>query len=225
METPSTQSDLQPLEKQTMRIGFILAGIVIAVTAVSYLLNMTFTYQWMVWVIGAAFLAVALLTLEWTRALSGPLGKTPTGTLRGLLLLAMPLAFILDSQICGLGLKACSALCNVISFTLIGLSAVTAYRIYRNQSVGALLIPMVIVGLIPHCVCGAPINTIWQSIFGGYAPTCQVIPLAATLFSVAALRGVRTRWSAILVGVLLAVTVFIVVGNPLFGFPWKGCIG
>jgi hypothetical protein len=225
METSSTQTDLQPLEKQTMRIGFILAGIVIAVTAVSYLLNMTFTYQWMVWVIGVAFLAVALLTLEWTRALNNPLGETPMGTLRGLLLLAMPLAFILDSQICGLGLKACSVLCNVISFTLIGLSAVTAYRIYRNQSVGALLVPMVIIGLIPHCVCGAPINTIWQSIFGGYAPTCQVIPLAATLFSVAALRGVRTRWSAVLVGVLLAVTVFIVVGNPLFGFPWTGCIG
>lgn len=225
METSSTQTDLQPLEKQTMRIGFILAGIVIAVTAVSYLLNMTFTYQWMVWVIGVAFLAVALLTLEWTRSLSGPLGEAPTGTLRGLLLLAMPLAFILDSQICGLGIKACSVLCNVISVTLIGLSAVTAYRIYRNQSVGALLVPMVIIGLIPHCVCGAPINTIWHNIFGGYAPTCQVIPLAATLFSVAALRGVRTRWSAILVGVLLAVTVFIVVGNPLFGFPWTGCVG
>lgn len=219
------QPTQKPLETWTVRVGFILAGIVIAVTAVSYLMNMTFTYQWMVWVIGVAFLAVALLTLEWTRALGGPSDEAPTGTLRGLLLLAMPVAFILDSQICGLGLKACSTVCNVISFTLIGLSAVTAYRIYRNQSIGALLVPMVIIGLIPHCVCGAPINTIWQSILGGYAPTCQVIPLAASLFSVAALRGVRTRWSAVMVGLLLVVTVFIVVGNPLFGFPWTGCIG
>lgn len=222
MLAPTAQ---KPIELWTMRVGFILAGIVIAVTAVSYLLNMTFTYQWMVWVIGVAFLAVALLTLEWTRSLGGTPGEAPTGTLRGLLLIAMPVAFILDSQICGLGLKACSALCNVISFTMIGLSALTAYRLHRNQSVVALLVPMVVVGLVPHCVCGAPINTIWQGIFGGYSPTCQVIPLAATLFSVAALKGVRTRWSAAMVGLLLAVTVFIVVGNPLFGFPWTGCIG
>jgi hypothetical protein len=67
--------------------------------------------------------------------------------------------------------------------------------------------------------------TIFHSLLGGYAPTCYVIPLAATLFAVAALRGIRTRWSAGLVGVLLAVTVFIVVGNPLFGFPWQGCVG
>ena len=108
---------------------------------------------------------------------------------------------------------------------LIALSTVAAIQLYRGESVGPLLVPSVVLSLVPHCVCQAPINTIWQGVSGGYAPACHVIPLTATLFSVSALRGVRTRWSAALVGVLLAVTVFIVVGNPLVGFPWQGRVG
>ena len=107
---------------------------------------------------------------------------------------------------------------------MIGLVTVTAIQLYRGKRVGLLLVPMVVLSLVPHCVCPAPIKTIFHSVLGGYAPTCFVIPLAATLYSVAALRGVRTLWSALLVVVLLAVTVFIVVGNPLFGFPWQGCV-
>jgi predicted neutral ceramidase superfamily lipid hydrolase len=224
METGEARTDMEPLEKQVVRVGFWLAGLVIAVTAVSYLLNMTFRYQFLVWVIGIAFAAVALLALEWPRSFSGPLGEVPGGGLRQFLVLAIPLAFVLDSQICGLGLKACSVVCNVISVALIGLGALIASRLYRDQPIGALLVPMVILGLIPHCVCDAPINVIWQRLLGGYAPTCQVIPLTATLFSISALRGRRTLWSAALVVVLLVVIAFIAVGNPLFGFPWQGCV-
>jgi hypothetical protein len=59
----------------------------------------------------------------------------------------------------------------------------------------------------------------------GAAPTCQVMPLAVTLFSISALRGVRVRHSAALAGVMLVVITFIAVSNPLLGFPWKGCVG
>lgn len=74
---------------------------------------------------------------------------------------------------------------------------------------------MVILGLAPHCVCEAPINTIWQSALGGYSPTCNMVPLAVALFSVTALKGVRPRASAALSGVLLGMIVFMAVGNPL----------
>jgi len=207
-----------------VKLGFWLAGIVIAMTAVSYVLNLEFVYQWLVWVIGIAFAGVALLACEWPRALRSPLSDVPKGRIRQFLLASIPLSFILASQYCGLGLEACTVLCNVISFTMMELGAVTAYRIHRGQSIGAVLILTVIIGLIPHCVCHAPINAIWHSIPGSVAPTCQVIPLAATLFAVSALRGARPRLSAGIVGMLLLVTVFIVVGNPVLGFPWEGCV-
>ena len=210
---------------QTIVAGFVLAGIVIAVVAVSYLLNSPFLIKILVWVIGVAFAGVALLALAWPRAFRRPPSEAPTGNLRIFPLLAIPIAFVLDSQICGLGLKACTIVCHVLTYSLIGLATATAIQLYRGKSVGPLLVPMVVLSLIPHCVCQAPINTIWQGIFGGYVPAYYVIPLAATLFSISALRGVRTCWSAALVGVLLAVTVFIVVGNPLVGFPWQECVG
>jgi hypothetical protein len=83
---------------------------------------------------------------------------------------------------------------------------------------------MVIVGLIPHCVCYAPINTVWHSMFAGYSPTCEMMPLAATLFSVMSLKGVRPRFSTTLVAVLFVVMLFIIAGSLLFGFPWQGCV-
>lgn len=226
MDNTIIRSGMKALERRTATVGFILSGFIIGVVAVSYLLYSPFPIRFLIWVIGIAFAGVALLAIEWPRGFWDIQGDVPTtGRLQTFLALSIPVAFILDSQICGLGLQACSMLCNVISFTMIGLGAVTAVQIYRGKSVGALLVPMVVIGLIPHCTCGAPINTIFQNLLGGYSPTCQVIPLATTMFAVSALRGVRTRWSAILVAVLLVVTVFIAVGNPLWGFPWMGCHG
>jgi hypothetical protein len=225
MSNTTEQTGVKPLERWTIVVGFLLSGIVIGVVAVSYVLNSPFPIKILVWVIGVAFAGVALLAIEWPRAFRSLPGEVPTGGLRTFLVLAIPVAFVLDSQICGLGLKACTVVCHVLAYSLIGLSTVTAVQLHRGKSVGPLLVPIVVLSLIPHCVCQAPINTIWHSIFGGYAPTCYVIPLTATLFSISALRGARTRWSAVLVAVLLAVTIFIVVGNPLFGFPWQGCVG
>ena len=187
MNTEKAITYMKPLERRTATIGFWLAGLVIAVVAISYILYSPFPITVLVWVIGVAFMGVALLSFEWPRALRHPQGEAPTGGLRTFLILAIPVAFILDSQICGLGFASCSTLCNVISFTMIGLGTATAIQLYRGKSVGALLVPMVVIGLIPHCTCIAPINTIFHNVLGGYSPTCQVIPLAATLFSVAAL--------------------------------------
>jgi len=51
-----------------------------------------------------------------------------------------------------------------------------------------------------------------------------MIPLGATLFAVAGLRGVRPRSSTFLVAALFGVMAFIIVGGLLFGFPWQGCV-
>lgn len=225
MTSAVAQFGSETFERRTIVVGFVLVGIVIAVTAVSYLANMTFDYQFLVWVIGTAFLGVALLALEWPRAFREPVGEIPQGTLRGLLLVSMPLAYVLASQYCGLGFKACNAVCHATNLTLIGLTTITAIRLHRNQSIGGLLAATVVISLIPHCVCGAPINTVWHNVLGGYSPVCDAVPLAVTLFSVSALRGIRTRYSAAMVAMLLGVIVFIAVGNPAFGFPWKGCVG
>jgi hypothetical protein len=224
MTTTVAQTELKPLETGTLIVGFILVGIAVAVTTVSYLLNMTFIYQWLVWVIGIAFAGVALISLEWTRAFRSSAGEAPRGWLRTALLISIPLAYVLGSQVCGLGLASCGSACTAINLSLIGLGTATSYRIYRGQSIGWFLIPMVILGLMPHCVCEAPINTIWQGALGSFSPTCNMVPLGVTLFSVAALKGVRTKASSAISGVLSGMIVFMAVGNPLFSFPWSGCV-
>lgn len=223
MNTKNMETNLQPLERGTITAGFFLAGLAIVVTGVSYFIYMKFTYQWLVWVIAVAFVVVGLLTIEWPRGLRYP-GKVPEGSFRQLLLLSMPLAFILSSQVCGLGIRACNPVCHITNLLLIVLAIVTALRLHRGQSIGAILIPMIVIALVPHCVCHAPINVLWHSMLGGIAPTCEMMPLAVVLFSVSALRGVRTRGSTTLIAVLFGVMLFIIVGGLLFGFPWQGCV-
>ncbi|MCK4898459.1 MAG: hypothetical protein KAS38_06770, partial [Anaerolineales bacterium] len=81
---------MKPLEVRTLIVGFILVGLAVAVTTVSYLLNMTFVYQWLVWIIGIAIAGVALIALEWTRALRSPAQEAPQGWLRNVLLISIP---------------------------------------------------------------------------------------------------------------------------------------
>ncbi len=225
---------LNNLEMGTLVAGFLVTGIAIAVTTASYVTNMTFQYQWLVWVIGGAFAAAAVVTFAWPLVFRSPPSEAtpseatpseaPKGRLYQLLLLSMPVAYILGSQVCGLGFASCGVACTVINLSLIGLSTATAVQIHRGKSVGALLIPIVILALVPHCVCEAPINTIWHGLLGGVSPTCNMIPLAVTLFSVTALRGYQPRISAALSGVMTGMIVFMAVGNPLFSFPWTGCV-
>jgi hypothetical protein len=51
-----------------------------------------------------------------------------------------------------------------------------------------------------------------------------MMPLAAALFSVMAIRGVRSRYSTALIAVLFGVMGFIIMGGLLLGFPWQGCV-
>ncbi|MFQ5629908.1 MAG: hypothetical protein ACE5I1_14170 [bacterium] len=46
METIDTQTSLKPFELRIVSIGFWLVGLAIAVTAVSYVLNMRFQSRW-----------------------------------------------------------------------------------------------------------------------------------------------------------------------------------
>ena len=155
MGNTTARTDLKLLEVRTVQVGFILVGLAIAVTGVSYILYSPFSIRLLVWIIGVAFVAVALLALAWAPTFGGSLGELPKGGLRQFLLLATPLAFALDSQICGLGIKACSAVCTVISLAVIGLAVATAIRLDRDQPIGLLLVPMVVLGLVPHCLCHA----------------------------------------------------------------------
>jgi hypothetical protein len=222
METTISQNGWNPLEIRTVSVGFVLTGVVLAVTTVSFYLNTIFPYRWLVWGATAGFAAIAFLTWGWPWTLKRT-GEIPAGNLRRFLLWSIPLAFVLSSQVCGPGIAACSAICNAISLGLIGLGAVTAVRLHRGQSVGGFLVPIVALGIVPHCVCNVNANVLWhQSI--GYSPACEVVALAATLFAVAALRGVRPRESGALVLVLLGMIVFMSVGSNLFGFPWQVCI-
>jgi hypothetical protein len=213
------------LEILTIRTGFILAGAIIAITGISYGMHSPFYIRPLVWLIAIVFVGVGLISLEWPRAFGGSPGEVPKGNQKLFLLAAIPFSFILDSQICGLGLMACTITCNVISFATIALALILVFRINQNKPVAIVLIPIVILSVIPHCICDAPINTIWHNLFNGVAPTCYIIPLVTTLFALTAMRGRRSRLSTILVVVMLIITLFIAVGNPLFGFPWEGCVG
>ncbi len=193
METIDRQNGLGPVEVWAVTAGLILAGLAIVITGISYLMNMTFSYQWLVWAVGLAFVVVGSLTIESVRGLRHPGESKPEGGFRQILILSIPLAFVLSSQVCGLGLRACNTFCHVSNLLLIVLAVVVAIRLHRDQSVGAILIPMVVIGLIPHCVCHAPINVLWHSILCGVSPACEMMPLAATLIAVMALRGIRPR--------------------------------
>ncbi len=223
MEPTAAPTGLDAVETRTASLGLILAGLAIAITGVSYMMYMAFPHQWLVWVVGLAFVAVGLVTMAWPLGLRRP-GVVPEGKLRQYLIWSIPVAFVVSSQVCGLGLSACNVTCHITNLVLIALAVVTAVRLRRGRSVGVLLAPMIVVALIPHCVCHAPINVLWHRVLGGFAPTCEMVPLAATLCAVAALRGVRPRAGSVLVGVLFVVMIFIIVGGLLFGFPWQGCV-
>lgn len=220
MATAFAQASAEALETRVVAIGFWLAGIVIGIAAVSYVLYSPYPNGFLVWVVGGVFAGLALSTFEWPRAFRSPVMEMPQGGRQAFLLLTIPAAYTLAPMLCGPGLKTCTALGVFLSLSLIGLAWVTSLRLYEGGFVGHLLVPLVVLSIIPHCVCDAPTNTILRSLFGGYAPNSFVLPLATTLFAVAGLRGVRTRWTIPLVAVLLAVNILVVAGSLLFGFPW-----
>ena len=222
MDTTVNRAGWHPLEIRTVSVGFLLAGLAVALTTVSFALHTTFPYRWLVWGCTAGFAAVALVALEWPRALR-QLGELPMGGQRRFFLLAVPLAFILNSQVCGLGVTACSGVCNGISFALVGLAVVTSVHLSRSQPVGPLLVPMVVLGVVPHCICNVNANVLWHSTVG-LSPACEVVPLTAALFSISALRGVRPSGSVAVVAVLLGMIVFMAVGSNVYGFPWQVCV-
>lgn len=223
MKTMTETGSFDKWEIPVMMTGFILAGIAIVITGVSYLIYMEFKQEWLVWLIGGAFIVVGLVTVTWARELRTD-NATPRGTPHILLILTIPVAFIISSQVCGLGLRACNSVCHITNFSLILLGLITTYRLYRGHKIGLLLLPMVVIGLIPHCVCHAPINTVWHGFMSGVAPTCEMMPVAASLFVVASMRGIRNRISISMVLVLLVVMVFIIAGGLFWGFPWQGCV-
>jgi hypothetical protein len=140
MENAKPEKSNDKWEIKGISSGLILAGLAIVITGISYILNMNFTYQWLVWIIGLAFIVVGLLTIEWPRGLKTK-GILPEGIFRKLLILSIPLAFVVSSQVCGIGLRACNALCHITNTSLILLSAVVAFRLFRGQAIGVFLLP------------------------------------------------------------------------------------
>ena len=72
MEALNTQTDLNALEVRTVSVGLVLAGLAIAITGVSYISNMAFSHQWLVWLVGLAFIGVGCLAIEWPRGFRHP---------------------------------------------------------------------------------------------------------------------------------------------------------
>lgn len=223
MNNSTNTRSMDRWESPALKVGFILAGLAITITGVSYLIYMEFPQQWLVWIVGAAFIVVGFVTVAWSRGLSFR-ANMPENRSQRFLILSIPAAFVLSSQVCGLGLRACTTVCHITNALLIVLGVVMVFRLNRMQNVGLLLAPMVLIGLIPHCVCHAPINTVWHGILGGVSPTCEMMPLAASLFAITSIRGIRVSSGRILISVLFAVMLFIIVGGMMFGFPWQGCV-
>lgn len=221
MTSAIAQMSSERLEVRVAAIGFVLSGIVIGVAAVSYALYSPFPIEFLVWVVAAVFAGLALLALEWPRAFRSVQRQVPEGKRQAFLLLSIPATYILAPTLCGIGLETCTAVGVFLSLSLMGLAWLTCLRLYEGESVGHLLAAMVVLSLVPHCVCDAPTNTILRSVFGGYAPNSFVLALTTTLFAVGGLRGVRPQWSARLVAVLLAVNIVVLVGSMFVGFPWE----
>lgn len=161
------------------------------------------------------------MAIEWPRAFRRPVGEVPEGGLRGFLLLSIPAAYILAPTLCDAGLRSCTALGVLLSFVLMGLAWITRIRLNQGEAMGPLLPAMIVLSLVPQCACPTPGDTIFQRPFLGYAPNGFVLPLLTTLLVVAGLGGVRARWGARLVGMLLVVVCLVLVGSVLLGFPWE----
>ena len=82
---------------------------------------MEFPYRWLIWLIVIAFAAVAILSLSWP-ALFNVSDDRLTKKMQQILLWSIPLAFIMSSQLCVLGLKGCNAACSIINISLIGIA-------------------------------------------------------------------------------------------------------
>ena len=89
MVNTNNNDGLETTEVRTTTVGLILSGFAILITGVSYLSNMTFTYQWLVWVIGIALVMVGLITMEWPRAFKGSTGVLPEGRFKQFLILVL----------------------------------------------------------------------------------------------------------------------------------------
>lgn len=117
----------------------------------------------------------------------------------------------------------------IVGFILVGIAdAVTTVRYLLNM----IFVYQWLVWIICIAFAGVALITLeWIRAYrspaveapGGFSLTCNMVPLGVTLFSVATLKGVCTKASAAISGVLSGMIVFMAVGNPLFSFPWSGC--
>ena len=202
--------------------GLLLSAAVMAVTTASFAAYTRFEPAWLVWVAAAGFAGVSLLMAAWASlAPQAPAGTRPVA---GWLALAIPTAFVLNSQVCGPGVTACSLPCALINLASIAIGGVIGFRLHRARTVGSAL-PASLIGLalLPHCVCDMNANVHWRA-WLGLSPACEVPALAVALFALAAARGVQARVSEAMVVVLLGMIVFMAAGSHLLGFPWQSCI-
>ena len=223
MENSEVQGRLSKLEEKTLIVGLILSGIAIIFTAASYVVSITFSAMWLVWLVGLVFAAVGFSVLESVGGFEN-VSKLPEGNHRKILIYSIPASFILSSQTCGLGLQACSIACHVINILLILIALFIAYRIQKGQKAGIILAPLVVIAMIPHCICNTPINSLWHSLFNGVSPVCELLPLTASLLAISALHGIRPRSKSTLAAIIFVLMLLIIVGGLMFGFPWQGCV-
>lgn len=203
--------------------GFLLTAFVITVTTVSFATHTTFRPAWLVWAATVGFVGVALVAGLWAWR-SAVAAVESAGAAPSWLVAAIPLGFVVNSQVCGPGLTACSVPCALINLGLIGLGAVLALRLHRALPIGPVpVVALAALGLVPHCVCDVNANVLWRSSIG-LSPACEAPAVALALLGLVTARGLWPRAGSVAVAALFAMIVFMALGTHLLGFPWQSCI-
>jgi hypothetical protein len=175
--------------------------------------------------ISAAFwvLVLATLALGWAHVRSATQRPALSLRKRGLLLAAIPLAFLAASLDCtGVAPGGCSRPCSLVKLGMTPLIAAgcVAYIISGRKWILTAIMCGALVTLVPHCVCYNAANRWWIDLIGA-SPVCYVWGVAVTVISVGALRtGDLVRWSLLVCYAIIGGATAFFIGHHYLDFPW-----
>jgi hypothetical protein len=142
---------------------------------------------------------------------------------RGLLLVAIPLAFFASSLDCtGLSLHGCSPFCSFIKLVWIPLIAVVCLVYYFTGKPAwlTMIVLMSFAVLVPHCLCYNVGNAWWIDRIGA-SPLCYGWGFVVSVIATTALEKGTNYWPSLVVSftIIGGATSFF-VSHHYFQFPW-----
>lgn len=142
---------------------------------------------------------------------------------RGLLLAAIPLAFLASSLDCmGLSPRGCSPFCTFVKLVWIPLMAAVCgvYSFNGKQVWLAAIAAMSFLPLFPHCVCYNVGNAWWIERIGA-SPLCYGWGFVVSVIAVSALRRDDRLWPSLVVcGVIISGATGFFIAHHYFHYPW-----